>query len=159
MGTLQPEQLKILLDLISKASFAENSEFAKVLSTTDGVYEGYIGKQIKPLSLDNTELVEVLCNLVDEKPKNMSTLHLVDYYKGYSVVPHKDASTLTLVIITEDNFEGGEFYLNNKIVSQFRKKGQYLTYNGESTLHEIKEITEGHRQTIACWFYKDKAII
>jgi predicted 2-oxoglutarate/Fe(II)-dependent dioxygenase YbiX len=54
-------------------------------------------------------------------------------------------------LLLNDEFEGGEFYLDNKPIKF--KKGDLLEFDGH-LLHEVKEITKGYREVLVIFSKK-----
>ena len=170
MNKLNSEQFSKLKELLSSAKESTAEEYEELNRATYGVYSKYFKKNMEhdsskgnpnkhissskmtSYSLKNTELKNFISEIVGQDPETVNTIHTVDYFAGDSVGPHCDVSTFTVVIITEDNFEGGEFYLRGKHQPQFISNGDYLTYNGKISLHEVREVTKGYRQTLTLFY-------
>lgn len=170
MSKLTPAQFKKLKELLSTAKQSTAEEFEELNRATDGVYGKYFNQnmehdsseggadkhvtstKITSYSLKNTELKNFVSEIFNQDPNSINTIHTSDYKTGDSVAPHYDVSTFTVVIITEDKFKGGEFYLKEEYQPQFKSNGDYITYHGKTSLHEVREVTEGIRQTLTFWF-------
>lgn len=176
MSKLTAEQFKKLKELLSTAKQSTAEEFEELNRATDGVYGKYFNQdmehdnseggadkhvtstKITSYSLKNTELKNFVSEIFEKDPNSVNTIHTSDYGTGDSVAPHYDVSTFTVVIITEDGFEGGEFYLKGEYQPQFKSNGDYITYHGKTSLHEVKEVTQGMRQTLTFWFNEKKPL-
>ena len=176
MSKLTPDQFKKLKKLLSTAKESTAEEFEELNKATDGVYGKYFNQdmehdsseggpekhvtstKITSYSIKNTELKNFVSEIIGQNPESVNTIHTSDYAVGDSVAPHYDVSTCTVVIITEDGFDGGEFYLKGKYQPQFKSNGDYITYHGKSSLHEVKEVTKGVRQTLTFWFNEKKPL-
>ena len=53
--------------------------------------------------------------------------------------------------VLEDNFEGGDFYLNKELID-FKKRGDVAYYEGWSSHHSISKITKGNRKVLVLWY-------
>ena len=155
MNKLTTEQFTNLKDLIDNAITESHSKY----STMEGPIKKRLKTQVTPISFENKELVEFLCEIAKQDPIKVKNLHLVDYTPGELFEEHKDLSALTLVIITEDNFKGGELYIDGEPIHDFKSNGDYLIFNGQKHLHGLTEITEGLRQTISVFFDEKISII
>jgi len=80
------------------------------------------------------------------------TIHRVNYNVGGQALEHKDENSLhTFVIMLEDNFEGGDFYLRGEL-TEFRERGQVAYYMGMDAPHSVSEITKGSRKVLVVWY-------
>ena len=148
MNKLTIEQFDKLTDLISNAISESYSKY----STINGPIKKRLKTQVTPISFKNKELVSFLCEIAKQDPKIVKNIHLVDYKPGEIFDEHKDLSALTLVIITKDEFKGGELFIDGEPIHDFKSNGDYLIFNGNKYPHGVTEITEGSRQTISVFF-------
>ena len=141
MNKITSDQFSKLKELLLTAKQSTAEEFEELNKATDGVYEKYFNQdmehddslggddkhvtstKITSYSLRNTELKKFVSGIFDQDPDTVTTIHTSDYGIGDSVASHYDISTFTVVIITEDAFEGGEFYLKGKYQPQFKSNG------------------------------------
>ena len=95
-------------------------------------------------------------SLTGRNAKDLLSIHTITTFKGAEVYPHKDTSSaISLSLILEDKFKGGDFYLNNNYVD-IKKAGDYLVFNGRKDSHKVTPITEGSRKVLIA-FYKPNA--
>lgn len=149
-----------LKSLINRAIPSTKEEIQTLEYTARGLYKNIDNPtspfQIWNYSLQNLELKEFLSNLFNQDPTKITTMHRLRYNRGGSSVPHKDKATYTFVLILDaDLQEGGEFYLNGEYRDDFKETGDYLSYNGGTEIHEVKELKKGHRDVFVAWWYDD----
>lgn len=108
--------------------------------------------------LTNEKLNKFICDKFDEPIKNLYMMHRLFYGKGGFAKKHRDRFTThkTISIIMNDEFTGGDMYINNKLVNM-NKQGEYVSFNGSTDEHEITEITNGVRDVLIVWFSKKQS--
>lgn len=112
------------------------------------------------LPLDkNKELLNILHKYTKVSKNEITSLHYINYPKGTSLQRHKDKEMLhiknppnstTIIFLLSMCEAGGELFIDDSKV-EFNKPGQYISFNGESLYHEVKEIKEGNRETLVVW--------
>ena len=113
-------------------------------------------------STSNTKLNDIVNTISGKKTKDIIAFHTVESTPPNRTTPHVDPySECTLNILLEDDFEGGEFYLNDKEYKNLYKKGQYALYNGSTDKHAVSKVTKGVRKTLIVWYKQstDKSIL
>lgn len=102
--------------------------------------------------LRNVELISLIKKYVkiNDATEYISNLVYINYKTGEEAKEHRDtnASYRTIIILLNDNFEGGKFYLDGKHIDF--KCGHILEFNGE-LLHKVTPIENGNREVIAVW--------
>lgn len=153
---------------ISKKDLTEVVNLTKVSledkNTIEWSYSGgYNATNILlPLSR-NKELVGILNSYTGYNYKNITSLHYINYPPGTCLKKHKDKEMLhiknppksqTVIFMLNMCLEGGELLVED-IVTPFNTPGQYISFDGESLFHEVKQVTKGNRETLVLW-YKPK---
>ena len=111
-------------------------------------------------SFRNPKLNKIFTDLTKRDINDAISLHTIEAYPPEGTVPHRDKySYLTVNILIEDNFEGGQFYLNHKKYDGLREKGDYVFYNGNEEYHEVKPVTKGRRKSLVIWYGMEKSAI
>jgi len=81
---------------------------------------------------------------------------IVKWPTGSYQPPHTDdsseATTFTSVTYLNDDFEGGETYFTTEDLVVKPKVGKTILFNGKKFEHEVKEIGDGIRYTLALWY-------
>jgi len=109
---------------------------------------------VKFYPVDNNELNKLLSHIINIDSNTPLTIHDVTYTVGGMAPYHKDKdSHETYVIMLEDNFEGGDFYLNGELTN-FKKRGQIIKYVGCHEPHSVSTITRGRRRVLVMWYTK-----
>lgn len=74
--------------------------------------------------------------------------------------PHldKDFSQQTTIILLSDNFTGGELILDGKDV-KLNKRGKYISFSGNTTLHSVNKVLSGQRRVLVIMFNKKQTIL
>jgi predicted 2-oxoglutarate/Fe(II)-dependent dioxygenase YbiX len=100
----------------------------------------------------NKELVNILKKyiILNEKTEYISNIHYINYKIGEEAKEHFDTgpSIRTYIILLNDEFEGGEFYLENNHIDL--KIGDMLEFDA-NLLHSVKPIQKGNREVIVIW--------
>ena len=84
---------------------------------------------------------------------------LTKYYDGRFLGLHKDnTSSYTTVVVLNNNFNGGEFCLSNKIcdidkseIKIHLNSGEAITFEGNKTLHGVMPVNVGTRFALNIW--------
>lgn len=112
-----------------------------------------IGSELIHYSTKNKKLNEIVNKLTNRETKDIVALHTIEMNPPCETKSHIDLiSYLTLNILLEDNFEGGDFYLNGKKTEGMRSKGEYIMYNGGKEQHAVSQITKGTRKSLIVWY-------
>jgi predicted 2-oxoglutarate/Fe(II)-dependent dioxygenase YbiX len=142
------------IDIILK-NYNFGKQNTKIISYHDKLIKNIINlKEIFYCDLSNKILIDTILKYVNvEKDEIIYSLHYIKYESGYYAKKHLDIkSNKTYLIMLNDNFEGGELYVNNELVNF--KKGDVVNFNGQIEEHEVKEITSGCREIMAVWISK-----
>lgn len=149
--------------LLDTSLLSSEEEYLKVPETgPPGIYKTnkkyiYAPFEIVNYSLKNEELKNIVSELCNQDPDKITTIHRFRYFEGSKAVPHFDKASWTFVLIIDSNeLEGGEFYLKEKYIDDFKEKGDYVMYNGGTDKHEVKEIKKGYRDVLVVWWNYDK---
>ena len=168
MKRINRKQFEKLKELVSKAEIFQPEEYERMNKLSRGLHESYfniglddfgrgkkavLASNIIPYSIvKNKELVNFISDIVDQDPNSVMAIHKNIYFRGDKVLPHKDPSELSVLFILEDKYHGGEFFVDGKEKTSFKKNGDYVTYKGG--IHTSREITAGVRETLAVWYSK-----
>ena len=108
-------------------------------------------------TLKNKKLNKFISNKFNESEDKLYMIHRLIYTKDGYAKRHRDRITTykTVSIILSDKFEGGDMYINDKIVSM-NNAGEYICFNGGNEFHEVKKITNGIREVLIVWFSHKK---
>ena len=97
----------------------------------------------------NKELIDVIKKyiILNEKVEYISNIHYINYKIGEEAKEHVDRgkSIRSYVMLLNDSFEGGEFYLGKTYIPL--KIGEIIEFDAKS-LHSVKPITIGNREVI-----------
>lgn len=105
----------------------------------------------------------VLDNILDRIKKvvylfyknlQLDTAQIVRWPVGSSMDTHRDPprDVLASLVYLNDNYQGGETYFQNVIVSP--KKGNLIVFSNHEHLHGVNKIIANERYTLATWFTK-----
>jgi hypothetical protein len=61
-----------------------------------------------------------------------------------------DYHSVTSIIYLNDNFTGGETWVDGKVIEPIQ--GKMVVFRGNKILHGVNEVTEGVRYTIPAWY-------
>ena len=111
-------------------------------------------KEIFYCDLTNKKLVDIILKyIILEEDEMIYSLHYIKYESGYYAKRHLDIkANKTYLIMLNDNFEGGELYVNDNLVPF--KQGDMVVFDGQKEYHEVKEITSGCREMMVVWVTK-----
>lgn len=109
--------------------------------------------------MGNKKLLTLLQKYIqlDDESEYISNVHHIRYVVGEGAKPHTDhsISDKSYILLLNDGFEGGEFYLDNKHIKF--EKGDLLEFQGH-LLHEVKEIKKGYREVLVIFSKKKPKI-
>lgn len=106
--------------------------------------------------LYNTELVDIVKKYITIRPDEYITnIHYIKYGVGDEAKQHVDtgASVRTYIIMLNDNFEGGEFYLEDELIPI--NLGEMIEFDA-NRLHGVKKVTKGNREVLVMWMKWNK---
>ena len=100
----------------------------------------------------NKELVDVVKKYIkiNETTEYIANMHYINYKIGEEARQHVDtgSSIRTYITLLNNNFKGGEFYLDNIHIPL--KLGEIIEFNA-NLLHRVAPITSGNREVFAIW--------
>lgn len=100
----------------------------------------------------NKELVDIIKKYINinETTEYIVNIHYINYKIGEEAKEHIDtgASIRTYIILLNDNFKGGEFYLDNIHIPL--KLGEIIEFDA-NLLHKVTPIISGNREVLAIW--------
>jgi hypothetical protein len=106
--------------------------------------------------LYNVELIDIIKKNIKILPDEyIANVHYINYGVNDEAKQHVDtgASVRTYIIMLSDNFEGGEFYLENKLIPF--KLGDIIEFDANK-MHEVKKVTKGNREVLVIWMKWNK---
>jgi|TARA_S200002703_G_scaffold159054_1_gene171288 hypothetical protein len=152
---LQENQIDKLEKFLQKASLADKEQLEYLNELAPGlVHYGEVSTEVGVdfYNTNNKTLTDYLSEILDIQNVKPLTIHTVNYSINGEVLEHIDANSFhTYVIMLEDNFEGGDFYLNKELID-FKKRGDVAYYEGWSSPHSISKITKGNRKVLVLWY-------
>jgi len=155
---ISEKDIDLLEEILVHTDLAKEEQMISLEKLAPGLvgYSKYTGKQ-NPVHIDfysrynkklNTELSRIL-NIDNDTPL---TIHIINYEIGGEVLEHIDAnSENTFVLMLDDNYEGGDFYVEDKLVD-FNTRGQLAHYVGWKKRHKITPVTKGTRKVLVVWY-------
>jgi len=165
---LTKDEFDFLMNELNSATLMDDNEIKYIQKAHPQLYYTIEGKRGDGValfteksymySLNNINLKRYLCDKFNEDIENVYSIHKLIYGVGGKANKHKDRFTThkTVSIILSDNFDGGEMFINDKLV-EMNSLGNYIIFNGSKDLHEVKEITNGIREVLIIWFSKKPA--
>lgn len=154
--TLNNQELIEIKRLLNSAIIENESELIQSSLTI-----GYTVNCILLPIEKNKKLVSILNNKTNSSVNDIISLHYIKYIEGSCMKKHLDTNLvkhtyptngLTTIFLLEMSEEGGEFLLNDANTN-FKKPGTYITFNGNTTTHEVTEIKKGIREVVVLWYY------
>jgi len=114
----------------------------------------------------NKKLTSILNSKTNSSINDIISLHYIKYVEGSCMKRHLDTNLvkseypkggITTIFLLEMCEEGGDFLLND-INTNFNIPGTYISFNGNTTPHEVTEIKKGIREVIVLWYYPSNTI-
>lgn len=100
----------------------------------------------------NKELVDIVKKYINinEITEYIANIHYINYKIGEDAKEHVDtgSSIRTYIMLLNDNFEGGEFYLDNIHIPL--KLGEMIEFDA-NLLHRVSPIISGNREVLVAW--------
>jgi predicted 2-oxoglutarate/Fe(II)-dependent dioxygenase YbiX len=100
----------------------------------------------------NQELVDVVKKYINinETTEYIASMHYINYKIGDEAKEHIDtgSSIRTYVILLNDNFEGGDFYLDDIHIPL--NLGEAIEFDADLA-HKVTPIISGNREVFAIW--------
>jgi len=160
---ISEEEVCVLEKLISTTSKTENNQEGKLTPIQEHIYEHRHSVlpniEIEYYSTTNEDLNKALSDILGIENIIPITIHTFNYNVGAYSNRHRDTNSAdTFVIILEDEYEGGDFYLNDEL-TQFRNRGDVASYVGRECLHSVTPITKGSRKVLVVWYTNEKKFI
>ena len=164
---LSKKEFSNLLNELSKTPLASQDEIEFRISiekefryVQKNISKTLLGSELIHYSTSNEKLNKIINNLTNRNTIDIIALHTIESHPPSETNPHVDLrSTCTLNILLEDDFDGGDFYLNKKLYDGLRKKGDYIVYNGGKELHSVSKITKGVRKSLIVWYGRKESLI
>ena len=108
------------------------------------------------LDKDNALWLDRIGKSLDQDMVCRTGTHIVEYVAGGYVHPHVDNITKpdrklsAITVVSDTNFEGGHFYLEDKHIPLAR--GDTVIFDS-GVLHSVTEVTQGTRIATVNWWY------
>jgi hypothetical protein len=100
----------------------------------------------------NKELVDIVKKYINinEITEYIANIHYINYKIGEEAKEHVDtgSSIRTYIMLLNDSFEGGQFYLDNTHINL--KLGEIIEFDA-NLLHKVTPIISGNREVLAIW--------
>ena len=105
----------------------------------------------------NKELVNIVKKYINinETTEYIANMHYINYKIGEEAKEHVDtgSSIRTYITILNNNFKGGEFYLDNIHIPL--KLGEMIEFDAD-LLHKVTPILSGNREVLVIWILKSQ---
>jgi len=176
---LSTEKFNEIVSELEKTPIISDKEYKKLISAVERFDElnedsdGY-DKTIEPVegqgkvsnkkfvwySLTNEKLKDLLSDISKRDKSELLTIYTIDAYPPEFTVPHIDkASELTLTILLEDDFEGGDYIVNENRITHMNEKGAYIMWKGKTDVHSCEPLTKGFKKTLIAWYRKPTTLL
>ena len=98
-----------------------------------------------------TDKIEKICKTLNEN-SILHTCQIVKWPCGSKMKPHfdPDEDIFAAVVYLNDEYIGGETYFENYKCSP--SIGKLVIFSSNKILHQVSEVKEGTRYTLALWF-------
>ena len=129
MKKIQEKDISLLEKLLESTELAKDAQMESLQKLAPGLvgYSKYTGDK-KPVHVDfysryNKELNKELSRVLGIDDLNPLTVHTVNYEVGGEVLEHIDANSFnTFVIMLDDNYEGGDFYIEDELIEFIKEE-------------------------------------
>lgn len=152
---LLPKELNYIKTLVTR-NLKEDADSLTRWSYKDG----YNANNILLSISKNKELINFINTKTKFSFEEVTSLHYIEYKVGTSLAKHKDEvmlniknhqGSVSVVFLLAMCEEGGQFLLEDKNVV-FNRPGQYISFDGEQTYHEVTEVKKGTREVLVLWY-------
>ena len=121
----------------------------KTFEIDSRTYHGWYARTNINLKFEN-EVKVLLRDISPFNKFNISWINLTEYENNRSLDLHKDGrSDFTFTIPLTDDYEGGDFLIENDIYKL--NKGDCICFNGNQLKHGVSKVTSGHRAALNIW--------
>jgi predicted 2-oxoglutarate/Fe(II)-dependent dioxygenase YbiX len=154
--TLNNEELIELKNLVKLAIKNNNDDLVESSHTF-----GYVVNCVLLPIQKNKKLVSILTSKTNSLIDNVISLHYIKYVEGTCMKRHMDTALvkqsyptngITTIFLLEMSEAGGDFLLNDTNTN-FNIPGTYISFNGNTTPHEVTEIKKGIREVVVLWYH------
>ena len=149
---LTPQECQLLIDIHS-SNYAMNGK------NHNGTEVVNISSKVS-IPEDTTEInfIKKLYARISHHIQNIDKHAYVNYFEvvkwkeGLNMEAHFDFDyhTYTSVIYLNDDYDGGETFVNDIKISP--ATGKIVTFKGNTLLHGVNKITKGNRYTVPIWY-------
>ena len=158
---ISKEDVGLLEGMLVHTEFAKEEQIQKMNKLAPGLvnYQKHTGTEF-PVHIDfysryNTKLNIELSRILKIDNSTPLTIHTVNYDVGGEAFEHIDGNSFnTFVIMLDDNYEGGHFYVEGNRVA-FDKRGDVAHYVGCKQKHKVTPVTKGTRKVLVVWYGHD----
>ena len=106
-------------------------------------------------SIGNIKLNSLIHDITKGNTKDIQSIYTVEFSKGDFGEPHIDTnSRTTLSLVLEKNSIGGDLIIEG-VNSNLNKPGDYIIYDGATTLHSVSKVVEGSRKSLIVFYTKN----
>jgi hypothetical protein len=148
---LPPGYCKEIIESLPLGNIVDSGGYTNLL--TGNWYKNNITDQRCPLDLDNTILDKVLTLLPAELDCVADRMYVTKYNVGQSCQVHTDPADITVIILLNDVFEGGELVVGKRKLRL--RQGDAVVFS-DRLLHSVFEITHGERYALSVWLNVQK---
>ena len=117
-------------------------------SNTGVWYKNHITDQRCTLPVDSNIIENIKTYLPDDYDYVSEKMYVTKYDVGQQCIPHHDPTDITVIILLNNEFEGGEFFVRNRKINL--NKGDAILF-GNKEIHAVSEITKGYRYALSLW--------
>ena len=165
MGYLRSDECDLLDSLLESNQGISDSELRDLRANHPyaSVREDNIHLKVKKLTYYtkyDTKLSNFILSKFGYTNLEIDFLYKITYSKGEHMNYHRDkgSSVKTILVLLNDDFEGGELFVNERNV-KLNKRGKYIEFDGNLNPHEVTKVTKGVRNVLAIFLQKIKTSI
>lgn len=112
-------------------------------------YHGWHARTNKSSKFESV-ILDKIKSISPYNPFQISWINLTEYENGRELLPHYDErSKYTFTIVLTSGYDGGDFQIEDNIYKL--KRGDCISFNGNSLLHSVLPVTNGYRASLNIW--------
>jgi hypothetical protein len=165
INELNDEDFSLLQELLDKNKGISDSEYKNLSIRHPYAFTKYdnpnlIISSMKHYGLHCEQLNTFLISNFGTPEYKIDFFYELTYNEGDYTNPHYDIdiSIQTTLVLLNDDFIGGELFIDETDV-KFNKKKSYINFNGHKLKHSINKVLSGKRIVLVIMFNKKQTLI
>jgi hypothetical protein len=145
-GFLTAERCKELINLLPEQNTI--IPYTNEASSPGVWYKNNITEQRCTLSVENDILEKIKACLPTDNEYIADRMYVTKYDLGQLCKPHKDPADITIIILLNKEFEGGDLFVEKRKINLCL--GDAIFFSNRE-IHHVSKITNGTRYALSIW--------